>query len=110
MKSYELGAFLTESNRIEGIMMVRPEEIEAAKVFLNLHEITIEDLEEFVRATQPDARLRNKLGMNVRIGNHHPTAGGPLVELRTKLISITSFCIHSPMEMDDQGGCCGSGK
>jgi len=72
--------FVTESNRIEGIL--RPptdEEIEEHERFIMLPEITIADLEEFVGVYQPDAKIRDKLGLDVWVGNHLPPLGGPVI-------------------------------
>ncbi len=70
--------FITESNMIEGIHREPTScEVEAHLKFMELEGVAIPDLEEFVSVYQPDARLRNQLGMNVRVGNHVPPAGGP---------------------------------
>lgn len=75
-------AFVVESNAIEGIRITRPVEIEEFLRFFALPRITIAELEHFVSVYQPSAKLRDKPGLNVRIGNHTPMAGGPLVRQR----------------------------
>ncbi len=75
-----LREFLEESNRIEGID--RPptqSQVEAAEHFLGHDWMSVADLTFIAKVFQPDAELRNKLGMNVRVGDHIPVEGGPLV-------------------------------
>lgn len=75
---------IRESNMIEGIHREPTDaEIDQFHHFMTLDEIKIEDLVEFVSVYQPDARLRDQVGLNVRIGNHYPPAGGP--NIRTYL-------------------------
>jgi len=74
----ELVRFVNESNRIEGIH--RPaskEEIQAHKLLLQCEKITLLKLMLFVSVIQPDAKLREHEGMNVRVGNYFPPQGGP---------------------------------
>ena len=72
-----LSTFVAESNRIEGIER-EPTTIEvtAHLQLLKLDEVTIDDVGGFVADIQPGARLRNKRGMDVRVGNHVPPKGG----------------------------------
>ena len=76
----ELKAFLIESNKIEGIIK-RPDvrQLQWADKFLGLDKITIPDLENIVNVFQPGATLRDKVGMDVRVGRHVPLEGGPQV-------------------------------
>ena len=74
----ELYAFVSESNRIEGI--VRPptrHEVGATERFLMRQDLSISALESLVRTYQPGARLREAMGMNVRVGDHIAPPGGP---------------------------------
>lgn len=74
----EVFKFVEESNRIEGILRPpTPGELEATSNFLRLDEVTVADLEMLVSAYQPGAKLRTRVGMDVRIGNHLPPRGGP---------------------------------
>ena len=68
--------FLFESNKIEGIKSIVASEEEAAFNFLSLEEIKIEDLCNYVNATQPGAKLRDRIGLDVQVGNHVPIPGG----------------------------------
>ncbi len=68
--------FVTESNRIEGI--TRPPtkaEIDEHRRFVDLDLVTVEQLERFVSVYQPDAKLRDRPGLNVRVGDHFPPQG-----------------------------------
>lgn len=80
MKRFTLIDFLAESNRIEGIEASPTVElIEAARRFLALPFIGIRELVELVAVIQPGAVLRDRTGLNVRVGKHHPPPGGPAV-------------------------------
>lgn len=70
--------FMRESNRIEGIMR-EPylREVQALYDFLNLKTIQVGNVDALVHIFQPDAVLRRRVGMNVRVGNHVPQRGGP---------------------------------
>jgi hypothetical protein len=76
---YEGGLYLfvRESNRIEGITR-RPTnaEIAAHREFLN-DQPSIRSLVKLVSVLQPTAVLRDRPGLNVRVGNHIPPPGGP---------------------------------
>lgn len=88
-RAKELFGFVLESNRIEGILRdSTPEEIAEHERFLALPEITVADLEAFVSVIQPGAKLRDRYGLNVRVGNHIPPAGAP--EIRANLETILS--------------------
>ena len=77
----DLTDFIRESNRIEGIVREpTKEEISAAENFLALGQITVDDVAMLVSVFQPDARLRNRPGMNVRVGRHVAPEGGPEIE------------------------------
>ena len=100
MKRFTLHDFVAESNRIEGIETVRDMEVEAHEHFL-AQPITVQSLEFFV-LTVADALLRSKQGMNVRAGNHHPVAGGPMVrDLLQNLLdnpTVSAFEAHRAYE------------
>lgn len=75
-----LADFIRESNQIEG------EETDGARLerehpayweFLNLPDITIADLEKFVRTVKPGNVLRLQRGRDVRVGDHVAPPGGP---------------------------------
>lgn len=68
--------FIKESNAIEGIHR-EPTEAEIAEYdrFMALEKVTIGDLKKFVKVYQPDALLRNKYGLDVRVGGYYPPRG-----------------------------------
>jgi hypothetical protein len=71
--------FIRESNRIEGILRAPTDyEITAHEEFLDLPEIRVPEMEEFVKevAARP---LRERVGMDVRVGPHRPPPGGPQI-------------------------------
>lgn len=74
----ELVNFLAESLRIEGINRAPTlPEIVATESFLKLDEITVNNLKALVSVYQPNAILRDKDHLNVRVGNHIAPRGGP---------------------------------
>ena len=83
-------AFVKESNSIEGIN--RPptkEEIEQTLDFIELERISIEDIQDLVHVMQPNAILRDKEGLNVRIGSYYPPKGGE--EIKQQLSDLLEF-------------------
>jgi Fic family protein len=84
--------FIYESNAIEGIYRpVNEAEIETALKFLDLKELTLADLENFISVYQKDAKLRDQPGLNVFVGNYTPPKGG--IEIKTRLIDFLR-CIN----------------
>lgn len=78
--------FIRESNRIEGIVREpTAREIQAHAEFLELPEVRVPEMECFVRdvAGRP---LRDRIGMDVRVGRHTPPPGGP--EIRSELSDL----------------------
>jgi hypothetical protein len=76
----DIATFVAESNRIEGI--TRPPkqvEIDAIVRLVMLPKLTIAAVTSFVDACQPGAKLRDKRGLNVRVGAHVAPYGGPAV-------------------------------
>jgi hypothetical protein len=72
--------FVRESNKIEGILREpTPQEVAAHENILWSKRIKIVDLQDFVSIVQPKAVLRDRAGLNVRVGNHYPIKGGPAV-------------------------------
>ena len=84
MRNFTLFDFVRESNWIEGMTDVLDYEIRAHEEFLALSRITIPDLEKFVAAVQPWARLRDKVGLDVRVGDHVPIPGGSYIPVYLK--------------------------
>ena len=96
--------FIRESNRIEGIHREPTgQEIAEFVRFISLTQVTLRDCEEFVGVYQPDAKLRSKANMNVRIGNHFPLKGGmrvvyQLENILSKLYKNTPYKNHVMFE------------
>lgn len=77
----DLHTFVTESNRIEGITRAPTQrEIDATAQLLLLPGILVRDVATLVSVFQPDAVLRNRTGLNVRVGRHIAPAGGPKIQ------------------------------
>jgi hypothetical protein len=75
--------FVVESNRIEGVHRAPTEaEVNAHYSLLQRPQLTIADIEAFVDVVQPGAKLWGESGMNVRVGDHFPPEGGPLIRAR----------------------------
>lgn len=73
----ETPALVAESNRIEGITR-RPKsaEIVEHERFVGLTAMNIQELVAFLKVYQPDAVLRDRPGLDVRVGNYVPPRGG----------------------------------
>ncbi|MDA0707451.1 MAG: Fic family protein [Proteobacteria bacterium] len=89
LDSKNLSNFIKESNKIEGIVDYdETSQLEEMVIFILLEKIdvpTIINLAKKIHETSYDGNnsrlpeLRYKRGMNLRIGNHVPIAGGPLI-------------------------------
>ena len=80
-----LKLFVRESNWIEGIKRhPRPEEIDAHLMVLDAATVDVAVMRQFVEMVQPDARLRDQVGLNVRVGNHIAPWGGPEIAERLR--------------------------
>ena len=75
-----LREFVAESNRIENLDSVSPDDMKAHEEILALRELSVQDIERFVSLVQPNAILRRPVGLNVKIGSHFPPPGGPKIE------------------------------
>ena len=82
--------FVNESNRIEGIL--RPagaDEITAHGAFLALIKPTIADLQALVNVLQPGAVLRDRAGLDVRVGSYYPPRGSPDIKKKLGHLLLT---------------------
>lgn len=83
MTPHALAEFVRESNRIEGIVREPTiHELAETEAFLKAESLTIIRLKSLVAVYAPHARLRDKKGLNVRVGNHVPPPGGPEIKER----------------------------
>lgn len=77
MSMFTMKEFVAESNRIEGILREpTQDELIATTGFVNKTFLTIADFEELVEVYAPGHRLRDKRGLNVRVGNYIAPSGG----------------------------------
>ena len=91
-----LSDFVIESNRIEGITRDGEDlqrDIEAHEYLLNQDELTVQNISDFVYAVS-GAKLRNKSGMNVFIGDHKPIDGSEEVE-RQLFFLLVDICANA---------------
>lgn len=89
--------FVAESNAIEGIVR-RPTKIELESFtrFIDLNAVTVSEIERFVGFCAPGAKLRDRPGMNVSVGEHHPPVGGPkiAIQLEQLVVIANSNALH----------------
>lgn len=98
MKQSDLVKFCRESNAIEGITSEKrlQEHVLALGDFLTLETVTVADLVNFVKAIEPGARLRDRVGMNVRIGDYRPPGGQPgMAYMLEGILSATNLAPKS---------------
>jgi fido (protein-threonine AMPylation protein) len=79
--------FIKESNRIEGIHR-DPTILEIGEYhrFMALEQVTLEDMQRFVSIYAPRHVLRDKSGLDVRVGNYIAPRGGSKIKTELKLI------------------------
>ena len=97
--------FQAESNKIEGINVVRQSEVEALQWLMSVNRLSVENIRIYVQACQPDAILRDQPHLNVRVGNHVAPRGGPETTASLKLLlntvnqrTISAFEAHVEYE------------
>ncbi len=103
----DIRAFLIESNGIEGITREPARllsEISLARFFLEkVDAIDVDVMKELATTFEPDAKLRNQPGMDVRVGDYHPPEGGlyvreALADILRYGIKFTPRQIHQDYE------------
>lgn len=83
----DLTSFILGSNAIEGIWRpVLPEEEAGLASFLKEERLSLENVTALCQVFQPDAKLRDKEGMNVVVGNYSPPFGGERIKLQLGLL------------------------
>lgn len=96
--------FIRESNKIEGIdREPLQKEITEFDRFINLKKVRVSDLQKFVEVYQPGTVLRDKVGLNVRVGCYYPPLGSPdikdaLVGLLKEAETHSAYEIHCEFE------------
>ena len=89
--------FVRESNQIENIKDTIGADLAAQQRLLGLETVNVPDLEMFVRTITRDHVLRDKIGLDVRVGNHFPPHGCP--DIRIQLADLlASLASRSPLE------------
>lgn len=86
--------FIDESNYIEGIVRAPSmAEIDALENFLEYPALTIQVLVDLNSVFQPNAVLRDKIGLDVRIGGYIPPRGGPEIvgDLNVLLLQVSTL-------------------
>lgn len=87
MDSLYLIGFVRESNKIEGILREpTDEEVWAHANLLRQPQLEIRHIEDLVSVCAPGNRLRDRAGLNVRVGSYIAPPGGPAV--RTELEAL----------------------
>ena len=90
-------AFVSESNKIEGIEHTTKQDLDAHFALLS-GKLTVSRIVEFVRQIQPGARFRSSPDVpGVRVGSHIPPPSGPDIE--SELRSI--LALFDPWEQHD---------
>lgn len=95
-------AFAKESNRIEGLdSPVRNQaHTLALRRFLALEVPSLKELEAFVKSNEPSAQLRDEPGLDVRVGDHLPPPGGPVMrKLVQDLCWLVGEDVASPYKL-----------
>lgn len=98
--------FAVESNMIEGIDGVTKEEGLALQRFVNLPSFTIDDVIAYVSDVQPNAKLRDNIGVpDVRVGDYYPPKSSPEIRLRlndiiddVQSLKVSPFTLHCRYE------------
>lgn len=87
--------FLKESNKIEGIFTeITTKDVKVFENFMKLPLLTVNDLCNFVNHFEPRAVLRNKKGLDVKVGNYFPSPGGEQVEMELNRILTIANVWH----------------
>lgn len=90
--------FVRESNKIENILRdPTKEEVDTHNRFIGRSIVTIENLVDFVAVYEPGAKLRNRPGLNVRVGHHFPPAGGEQIAYKLQKL-LDNIANMSPYE------------
>lgn len=98
---FDLLKFIRESNQIEGIETTSLEDVIAHQALLNIESPSAKDLADFVEVVA-FAKMRNKPGLDVRVGDHVAPPGGPaiphMLEALLKNPPALPFVLHVEYE------------
>lgn len=95
MRKFNLTDFVNESNYIEGIKETTGAQVAAHERFLE-DPLSVESLEKLVFVLQPGAKLRERAGMDVYVGNHVPPPGG--AGIRYQLEHLLNLSLDTPWQ------------
>tara|TARA_R110000803_G_scaffold80261_5_gene146073 strand:- start:12846 stop:13325 length:480 start_codon:yes stop_codon:yes gene_type:complete len=86
---YDMVDFVRESNRIERIFRdPTDEEVLAHEILLYKSSVVVEDLIRFVEVIQPDAVIRDRVGLDVCVGRYIAPRGRPgIVDMLSNLLA-----------------------
>lgn len=106
VQSAKLAVFVAESNRIEGIYRdPTVDEIAAHERLLRMFQISAIALGDFQAVVAPHKPLRERVGMDVRVGGYIAPPGGPRILKRLQAIcreangSANPWKVHIKFEM-----------
>jgi hypothetical protein len=89
--------FLEESNRIEGIYRdASAAEMAAFQKFMALYELRVTDIGDLQCVFAPHCPLRERYGMEVRVGNHIAPSGGPQIVRRLQALLRRVHSLSDP--------------
>lgn len=92
-----LETFVRESNTIEGIHRdPYDREVEAFSDFLTLMDVTIPDLSRLQAVLAPNKPLRDRPGLDVRVGSYIAPPGGPDIVLRLETLLVEMLSSTNP--------------
>lgn len=81
--------FVRQSNKIEGITRApTPADVEVTEAFVLDDRLNTDAVRRLVSVYQPNAVLRDREGLNVKVGPHLPPRGGPIIVLSLDLILL----------------------
>ncbi len=91
MTDDQLNNFIDESNRIEDVDFQQDGEFEMYRVILAKTELQRHDLQNFVKLVA-GARLRDRFGLDVRVGGHIAPKGG--LKILEELAAVLKIVNH----------------
>jgi hypothetical protein len=106
MNNIALTAFVKESNMIEGIYRLpTADELSATAEFLSRADITVLALQTLVGVYAPGHTLRDRKGLDVRVGSYIAPPGGPAIRERLGVLldhanaGADAYLVHCDYEM-----------